>query len=131
MTLFDKLLRISLNFKRMSNKRILVRYEWRLVLCKYQRSFSARYSGHLPYDINSQVLDVEADRLSQQVQQRTVLERAVILLTPIVKSSFERLVIKKSKVCIIIIMRINEPWLLTRLALSSNQVNTTHLFGYT
>ena len=37
---------------------------------------------------NSQVLDVEVDRLSQQVQQRTALERTVILLFLTMKSLF-------------------------------------------
>src|SRR6185436_15011968 len=104
MTFFDKLLRIPVKFKRMSDKRILVRHERRFVLCKYQRSLSARYSRrsapcYMP--LNSQVLSVEADRLSK-AQQRTAPEWTMNLLIPTVKSSFERSVfITKSNVYII------------------------------
>ena len=53
------------------------------------REVSVRYSGpSMLYDTNSQVLDVEIDRLSQQVQQRTALERTVILLFLTMKSLF-------------------------------------------
>ena len=68
------------------------------------REVSVRYSGSsMLYDTNSQVLDVEVDRLSQQVQQRTALERTVILLFLTMKSLFLTVTVfvKKPKVYII------------------------------